>query len=106
MNVQEYGKCEICGKDAPLERTYFNYPIDNCECCSSKDENGKNNHFVLVRHCEKCIPPLPSEIYPIIKNKIDGKKYKVTIKNMLPDEICGTFTCDRNQDNAGGLKNG
>ena len=39
-NSIEWGKCEICGKEDQLERTYFYYSI-HCECCGSKDENGQ-----------------------------------------------------------------
>ena len=51
MGEIEFGKCEICGKEAPLERTYFYYPI-HCECCGSKDKNGQKQHFEMVVHCE------------------------------------------------------
>ena len=47
----EHGKCEICGKEADLERTYFHYPI-KCECHSP-------NHFYLVIHCKDCTPKEP-----------------------------------------------
>lgn len=48
----EYAKCEVCGVEGPLERTYFQYAI-KCECHSP-------NHFEMVRHCRKCIPVEPS----------------------------------------------
>lgn len=32
----EFGKCDICGKEAALSRTYFKYKIGSCECCGSK----------------------------------------------------------------------
>ena len=31
MGGIEFGTCDICGKEAELERTYFYYPI-HCEC--------------------------------------------------------------------------
>ena len=46
MGDCEFGRCEICGKDSYLERTYFHYDIE-CECHSPK-------HFELVRHCKDC----------------------------------------------------
>lgn len=49
----EYGKCEICGEEAPLERTYFRYDL-KCECHSPE-------HFELVRHCKGCKPVEPRE---------------------------------------------
>lgn len=48
---QEYGKCEVCGEEGVLRRTYFEYPI-KCECHSP-------NHFELVRHHKGCIPKEP-----------------------------------------------
>ena len=47
----EFGKCEICGKEGGLQRTYFNYDI-KCECHSP-------NHFEVVSHCAKCKPEEP-----------------------------------------------
>lgn len=85
----EYGKCEICGKEAPLERTYFYYNIP-CECCGCKIDD-KNMHFELVCHCEKCAPDIPLQIRPSIKSKIDGRPYRQTIKRMLPYDIRGQF---------------
>lgn len=35
-NSIEWGRCEICGKETQLERTYFYYPI-HCECCGNKE---------------------------------------------------------------------
>ena len=40
MGGIEFGKCDICGKETELERTYFYYPI-HCECCGSKDKDGQ-----------------------------------------------------------------
>lgn len=48
----EYGKCEICGKEGPLQRTYFRYPDIKCECHSPY-------HFDLVIHCDECVPTQP-----------------------------------------------
>lgn len=85
----EYGKCEICGKEANLERTYFYYPI-HCECCGSEDKNGQKQHFVMVRHCSDCSVSIPKEIHPLIK-AMNGKTYRVIITNMLPSQISGSF---------------
>lgn len=85
----EYGKCEICGKEAYLDRTYFYYPI-HCECCGSKGKDGQDQHFVMVRHCDKCPAPIPKEIHPLIK-AMDGKCYRANITNMLPSDISGEF---------------
>lgn len=56
-NSIEWGRCEICGKETQLERTYFYYPI-HCECCGNKE----NRHFEMIRHCKKCPAPMPKEI--------------------------------------------
>ena len=92
MGECEYGKCEICGEEAYLSRTYFYYPI-HCECCCSKDKNGQNQHFVMVRHCDKCPARMPKEIHPLIK-AMDGKSYKANITNILPSDISGEFIID------------
>lgn len=58
----EVGKCEYCGKDnVPLERTYFRY-LFPCECHSP-------GHFVLVRHCEDCVPTEPKETKIVLKTE-------------------------------------
>jgi hypothetical protein len=57
----EYGKCEICGKETNLQRTYFNYKI-KCECHSP-------NHFDLVRHCKDCKPQKPSETRVLLRTE-------------------------------------
>ena len=75
----EFGKCDICGKEAQLERTYFEYAI-SCDCCVAKHED-EPVHFEMVRHCSECIPSLPTE----------GKSYRAIIKNVLPINICDQF---------------
>ena len=83
MNCKiEFGKCDICGKDDNLERTYFEYDI-KCDCHSPR-------HFELVRHCKDCVPSMPTEIHPYIK-AMDGKSYRTTITNILPIKIVGEF---------------
>jgi len=47
----EYGKCEKCGTEGPLQRTYFRYDV-RCTCHSP-------HHFELVRHCSTCVPIEP-----------------------------------------------
>ncbi|OUO00469.1 hypothetical protein B5F97_12080 [Bacteroides clarus] len=88
-NSIEWGKCEICGKEEQLERTYFYYPI-HCECCGSKDKNGQNVHFEMVRHCINCPAPMPKEIHPLCK-AMDGNTYRASISNILPIDIRGEF---------------
>jgi len=89
MCASEYGKCDICGKEGPLSRTYFYYDI-NCQCCGCKVD-GRNMHFELVCHCDDCIPDIPKKIRPIIKSKIDNRSYEISIDNMVPYEINGEF---------------
>lgn len=48
MGEIEWGKCEYCGTEGRLNRTYFRYDI-KCECCN-------NNHFEIIWHCDKCEP--------------------------------------------------
>ena len=92
MSEIEFGKCEICGKEAPLERTYFYYPV-HCECCGSKDKDGQKQHFVAIRHCKDCSAPIPNVIQPVCK-AADGIGHKAYIVNMLPTKIIGQFIID------------
>lgn len=85
----EYGKCEICGNEGPLERTYFYYPI-HCDCCGSKDENGQKRHFVIARHCERCAPAIPYNI-KVTMTDHNGNGYTARVR-MEPCEIEGKFT--------------
>lgn len=55
MNENEYGTCDICGKEGVLNRKYYHYPID-CECC------GGTTHFEIVRYCQNCTPVPPYRI--------------------------------------------
>lgn len=55
----EYGKCETCGKEAPLQRTYWHYDI-KCECHSP-------SHFEMKRHCAACAPAEPTITSVIMK---------------------------------------
>ena len=57
----EYGKCDMCGKEAPLSRKYYRYDI-KCDCCNSK----KDDHFELVRYCSECKPKPPRVVKVII----------------------------------------
>lgn len=85
----EFGKCEICGKETQLERTYFYYPI-YCECCGSKDEKGQDQHFEMVRHCKNCVPRVPKDIHPLLKDAC-GSTQRADIKNIMPSKISGEF---------------
>lgn len=49
----EFGKCDICGKETALKRTYFKYRIGSCECCDSKLNDGTKGHFEVVHHCNE-----------------------------------------------------
>ena len=89
----EFGKCDICGKEAALSRTYFKYRICSCECCDSKLHDGTKGHFEVVHHCKDCVPHLPTVIHPLFK-AMDGKTYKANITNILPFEIEGEFVIE------------
>lgn len=88
MGEIEFGKCDICGKEASLERTYFYYPI-HCECCGCKI-NGENCHFEVVHHCKDCVPAVPTDIHPLCKDAY-GFEAKANISNMMPIKIEGQF---------------
>lgn len=55
----EFGKCECCGNEDFLQRTYFRYPI-KCECHSPY-------HFELVRHYKNYTPTEPTTTKITIK---------------------------------------
>ena len=94
MGSIEFGKCEICGKEAQLERTYFIYDI-HCQCCGCK-RDGRDMHFELVRHCKDCIPGVPKIIKPQLMSAIDYKEYRLPIEGMLPYKIDGKFIINHN----------
>jgi hypothetical protein len=62
-----YGKCEVCGKETSLQRTYYAYNMP-CEC-----HHGR--HSEHVNHCKDCKPrePLQTRI------TMDTKKLKQVI---------------------------
>ena len=65
----EHGRCDVCGKDEDLIRTYFGYPI-KCECHSP-------NHFELRRHGKDCEPKEP--IYTKVEFKTENLKDSVGV---------------------------
>ena len=73
----EFGKCEICGKETCLQRTYFSYDI-KCECHSP-------NHFELVRHCKDCIPTEPRETKVIFSTE-KLKEHK-PLQNIILEDV-------------------
>ena len=64
-----FGKCQCCGKEKPLMRTYFHYPIQ-CECHSP-------NHFKLIDHCSECVPKEPK--YTKVEFKTEDLKNPVAM---------------------------
>jgi hypothetical protein len=64
-----HGRCDVCGKDEELTRTYFYYPI-KCECHSP-------NHFELRQHGKDCIPKEP--IYTQVEFKTEDLKNPIGI---------------------------
>ena len=88
MGESEFGKCEICGKDAILARTYFIYNIP-CQCCGCR-RDGNDMHFVFVAYCKDCVPEIPKEINPLVSG-YDRKEYRLHIENMMPYEIDGEY---------------
>lgn len=89
MCGQEYGRCEVCGAEGPLDRTYFYYDI-RCDCCGNRD----GYHFELMCHCSKCPAPMPDRVRPLIK-AMDGRSYKAVVTNVMPIQISGEFIIDR-----------
>ena len=94
MGELEFGKCDICGNEAPLSRTYFVYDI-HCQCCGCK-EDGRDMHFELVRHCKDCVPDVPRTITPTLMSSIDYRQYVLPINGILPYKIRGEFCIQHN----------
>lgn len=51
------GKCEVCGKEAILRVTFWEYGF-KCDCHSPE-------HFLRIEHCSDCIPEKPLELIHI-----------------------------------------
>lgn len=78
MGEIEFGKCEICGKETSLKRTYFRYYTGNkCECCGTSD----NTHFILVRHCDECTPKPPATIK--VELKADNSGFREELEQLI-----------------------
>lgn len=71
----EFGKCELCGKDSYLVRTYFHYNID-CICHSP-------NHFDIIRHCNECRPTKPAYTNMLIKGELGEYNIKMDTKHLI-----------------------
>lgn len=63
MGEVEFGKCEVCGKETILHRTYFRYPNMKCECHSP-------HHFDLIHHCKNCVPVRPRETKVLLRTDL------------------------------------
>lgn len=83
MNNIEYGICDICGREANLQRKYYHFNI-KCECHSPK-------HFEMVKYCSDCVPLRPAETTIEMFDPIDEKIKKITIDT----EILKLITDDR-----------
>ncbi len=60
MGNIEHGKCNVCGKEATLQRKSYYYNIE-CECC------GGIHHFETIKYCSNCSPKEPKQIRVILK---------------------------------------
>ena len=57
--------------------------------------DNKDMHFVLIRHCSKCIPDIPIDIKIIQKGAHNATK-TISIHKMIPYDIRGQFTVNHN----------
>ena len=83
MNDIEYGICDICGREANLQRKYYYFNI-KCECHLP-------THSEMVKYCSDCVPLRPAETTIEIFDPIDEKIKKITIDT----EILKLITDDR-----------
>lgn len=78
----EFGKCDVCHEEKPLQRKYYHYDV-KCECCSPK-------HFEFVSHCADCTPLAPIETKPTILTK-NIPLEKESINHDLSNCVVGTL---------------
>lgn len=83
MNNIEYGICDICGREANLQRKYYHFNI-KCECHLP-------THSEMIKYCSDCVPLRPAETTIEIFDPIDEKIKKITIDT----EILKLITDDR-----------
>jgi hypothetical protein len=83
MNNIEYGICDICGREANLQRKYYHFNI-KCECHLP-------THSEMVKYCSDCVPLRPAETTIEIFDPVDEKIKKITIDT----EILKLITDDR-----------
>lgn len=83
MNNIEYGICDICGREANLQRKYYHFNI-KCECHLP-------THSEMIKYCSDCVPLRPAETTLEIFDPIDEKIKKITIDT----EILKLITDDR-----------
>jgi hypothetical protein len=67
----EFGKCEVCGREGIVNRTYFHYDIP-CECHGEK-------HFEIAWHCATCTPKEPELVSISVKTEALKQIGKVTV---------------------------
>ena len=85
---QEIGKCEVCGKDGSLIRTYFRYNDVKCKCHN-------DCHFEMVRHHKDCVPKEPT--YTKVSFKTEDLKAPIAmamdmvIKTLREDKTPGSY---------------
>ena len=65
MNNIEYGICDICGREANLQRKYYHFNI-KCECHLP-------THSEMIKYCSDCVPLRPAETTIEIFDPIDEK---------------------------------
>lgn len=83
MNNTEYGICDICGREANLQRKYYHFNI-KCECHLP-------THSEMIKYCSDCVPLRPAETTIEIFDPVDEKIKKITIDT----EILKLITDDR-----------
>lgn len=71
MNNIEYGICDICGREANLQRKYYHFNI-KCECHLP-------THSEMIKYCSDCVPLRPAETTIKIFDPVDEKIKKITI---------------------------
>lgn len=65
MGNVEYGTCELCGQEGPVQRKYFHYKLAGnpikCDC-----HNG--GHADFIKHCKDCVPAKPATTQIVLDN--------------------------------------
>jgi len=71
MRDVEFGKCDMCGRVAPLQKKDYYFDI-SCECHD-------NEHVETIRYCSDCVPLMPVNTTITLYDKKSDKNKTIYI---------------------------